>query len=110
MTYSCAYWRAGATTLEEAQKAKLDLVCKKLDLQPGERLLDVGCGWGAWRSTPPVSARSRCSGSASPSRRWRRRASVPLSRVCADLVEFEVRDYRELGDDAVRRDLQHRHG
>lgn len=45
MIYSCAYWR-GATTLDEAQEAKLDLVCRKLDLRPGMRVLDIGCGWG----------------------------------------------------------------
>jgi cyclopropane-fatty-acyl-phospholipid synthase len=48
MTYSCAYFRGGAQTLEEAQHAKLGLVCTKLDLQPGERVLDVGCGWGSF--------------------------------------------------------------
>lgn len=45
--YSCAYWRAGIATLAEAQEAKLDLICRKLMLRPGERLLDVGAGWGA---------------------------------------------------------------
>jgi cyclopropane-fatty-acyl-phospholipid synthase len=44
--YSCAYWRAGARTLEAAQEAKLDHVCRKLMLKPGERFLDVGAGWG----------------------------------------------------------------
>lgn len=47
MVYSCAYWERPDVTLEEAQRAKLDLVCRKLDLQPGQRLLDVGCGWGS---------------------------------------------------------------
>ena len=46
MVYSCAYWPDAETTLEQAQLAKLDLVCRKLRLQPGERMLDVGCGWG----------------------------------------------------------------
>jgi len=46
MVYSCGYWRR-ADTLEEAQEAKMDLVCRKLDLQPGMRVLDIGCGWGA---------------------------------------------------------------
>ncbi|MEU8828591.1 cyclopropane-fatty-acyl-phospholipid synthase family protein [Streptomyces sp. NPDC048636] len=48
MVYSCAYWEDGpGGTLEDAQHAKLDLVCRKLDLRPGQRLLDVGCGWGS---------------------------------------------------------------
>ncbi len=47
MVYSCAYFPRGSETLEEAQRAKLELVCQKLSLAPGERLLDVGCGWGA---------------------------------------------------------------
>jgi len=46
MTYSCAYW-AGAMDLEQAQRDKLDLVCRKLDFGKGERLLDIGCGWGS---------------------------------------------------------------
>lgn len=45
MIYSCGYWK-DADTLEEAQAAKLDLVCKKLDIRPGMRVLDIGCGWG----------------------------------------------------------------
>ncbi|HXD67111.1 MAG TPA: cyclopropane-fatty-acyl-phospholipid synthase family protein [Solirubrobacteraceae bacterium] len=48
MTYSCAYFKGGAQTLEEAQQAKLGLVCTKLALTEGERVLDVGCGWGSF--------------------------------------------------------------
>ena len=44
--YSCAYWREGVQTLADAQAAKLDHLCRKLMLRPGERLLDVGAGWG----------------------------------------------------------------
>ncbi|MBN8759674.1 MAG: cyclopropane-fatty-acyl-phospholipid synthase [Thiobacillus sp. SCN 64-35] len=44
--YSCAYFRDPGMTLEAAQRAKLDHICRKLALQPGERLLDIGCGWG----------------------------------------------------------------
>ena len=45
MSYSCAYWK-DASNLERAQQAKLDLICRKLELKPGERLLEIGCGWG----------------------------------------------------------------
>ncbi|MDQ6806581.1 MAG: cyclopropane-fatty-acyl-phospholipid synthase family protein [Actinomycetota bacterium] len=48
MTYSCAIFSRGATTLEEAQEAKLELVCQKLGLREGEHVLDVGCGWGSF--------------------------------------------------------------
>ncbi|XKE43941.1 cyclopropane fatty acyl phospholipid synthase [Halomonas organivorans] len=46
MCYSCGYWK-DAETLHEAQKAKLELACRKLDLQPGMKVLDIGCGWGS---------------------------------------------------------------
>jgi cyclopropane-fatty-acyl-phospholipid synthase len=47
MTYSCALFEDGVETLEEAQRAKLELICSKLELRPGMRMLDVGCGWGS---------------------------------------------------------------
>jgi cyclopropane-fatty-acyl-phospholipid synthase len=47
MVYSCAYFRTGEESLEQAQLQKLDHICRKLRLQPGERFLDIGCGWGA---------------------------------------------------------------
>jgi cyclopropane-fatty-acyl-phospholipid synthase len=46
MVYSCAYYPTGHETLEEAQVAKFDHICRKLRLQPGDKLLDIGCGWG----------------------------------------------------------------
>jgi cyclopropane-fatty-acyl-phospholipid synthase len=46
MTYTCGYWK-GAATLEDAQIAKMDLICRKLGLARGQRLLDIGCGWGS---------------------------------------------------------------
>lgn len=47
MTYTCAYWR-GAENLDEAQENKLELICRKLGLKPGMRVLDIGCGWGCF--------------------------------------------------------------
>lgn len=48
MAYSCGYWGNGAKNLDEAETAKLDLICRKLYLKPGTRVLDIGCGWGSW--------------------------------------------------------------
>jgi cyclopropane-fatty-acyl-phospholipid synthase len=47
MVYTCAYFPDPSATLEQAQEAKLDYVCRKLDLQPGERVVEAGCGWGS---------------------------------------------------------------
>jgi len=47
MVYSCGYWK-DANTLDEAQEAKLDLVCRKIGLEPGQTILDIGCGWGSF--------------------------------------------------------------
>lgn len=47
MVYSCAYWKE-ADSLDEAQEAKLDLICRKMKLEPGMRVVDIGCGWGGW--------------------------------------------------------------
>ena len=45
MAYTCAYWHSPETTLDEAQTAKFDMICRKLRLQPGDRMLDIGSGW-----------------------------------------------------------------
>lgn len=47
MTYTCGYWK-DATNLEQAQEAKLDLICRKIGLKPGMKVLDIGCGWGSF--------------------------------------------------------------
>lgn len=47
MSYTCAYWEKGAATLDQAQEAKLDMICRKLQLKETDTLLDIGCGWGS---------------------------------------------------------------
>ena len=61
MAYSCGYWK-NATTLTEAQEAKLDLTCRKLQLKPGMRVLDIGCGWGAFMAHAAKHYGVRCVG------------------------------------------------
>jgi len=96
MTYSCAIFADEEESLEAAQERKLEVVCSKLALVPGERLLDVGCGWGSF----PVHAASRhgvrvvgITLSEPQARRARERAQAA---GVADLVEIRVADYREL--------------
>ncbi len=98
MTYSCAVFSRGATTLEEAQDAKRELVCTKLDLQPGERVLDVGCGWGSFAIHAAGRHGARVLGvtlSEPQAQLARERAEAA---GVADLVEFRVADYREISE------------
>ena len=97
MTYSCAIFSRGATTLEEAQETKLDLVCTKLGLQAGERVVDIGCGWGSFAIHAASRYGARVLGitlSAAQVEYARRRAA---EAGLSELVEFRVLDYRELG-------------
>jgi cyclopropane-fatty-acyl-phospholipid synthase len=96
MTYSCAIFSRGAKTLEEAQFVKRELVCTKLGLQAGERLLDVGCGWGAFAVHAAVEHGVHVTGitlSEPQAQRARQRAQ---EAGVADRVEIKVMDWREL--------------
>jgi cyclopropane-fatty-acyl-phospholipid synthase len=96
MTYSCALFSQGATTLEEAQEAKLELVCKKLALSPGQRVLDIGCGWGSFAMHAASKHDVHVLGitlSEPQAELARRRAE---ERGLADKVDIRVMDYREL--------------
>jgi cyclopropane-fatty-acyl-phospholipid synthase len=52
MVYSCAYFESPDDSIDQAQRNKLDHICRKLRLRPGERMLDIGCGWGRWCAGP----------------------------------------------------------
>ena len=96
MTYSCGIFSRGAKTLEEAQEEKLETVARKLELKEGDRVLDVGCGWGSF----PVWAASRHGANVvgitlSPPQAERARRRAEEAGV-ADRVEIRVMDYRDL--------------
>lgn len=103
MVYSCAYWdaKAGAGTgygLEDAQRDKLDLICRKLALQEGERLLDVGCGWGSMAMHAAREYGARVTGITLS----REQAAFARKRIAeeglTDRIEIRVQDYRDVSD------------
>ncbi|HYZ82416.1 MAG TPA: class I SAM-dependent methyltransferase, partial [Solirubrobacteraceae bacterium] len=98
MVYSCAYFADPAQSLETAQERKLDLICRKLNLGPGERLLDVGCGWGGLVLHAAAQYEVRAVGVtlSEPQAEWARRRV--REQGLKDRVEIRVADYRELVD------------
>jgi cyclopropane-fatty-acyl-phospholipid synthase len=96
MVYSCAYYRAAADTIDSAQTAKLEHICRKLALAPGERLLDVGCGWGAL----PIYAAQTFGARAVGITLSENQAQLARERVkqlgLQDRVEILLLDYRDL--------------
>mgnify|MGYP006432589923 CR=1 FL=1 len=91
MTYSCGYW-AEATDLETAQEAKLDLICRKIGLQPGQRVLDIGLGWGSFAGYAAEKYGVEVSGVTVS----REQAAWVEERYAHLPVKALVRDYRDL--------------
>jgi len=93
MNYSSAYWK-DAETLDEAQENKLDLICKKLYLEPGMRVLDIGCGWGAFGKFAAEKYGVEVVGLTLS------KEQVKLGKqLCEGLpVEFRLMDYRTLNE------------
>jgi len=98
MTYSCAVFASPEDSLEQAQTRKVDLVARKLNLAPGDRLLDIGCGWGtmAIHAAQIYGARVVGVTLSKPQRDYAtaRAAAAGVS----DLVEFRVQDFRDVTD------------
>lgn len=100
MAYSCAYWTSDdpSYTVVDAQRDKLDLICRKLDLKPGARLLDVGCGWGALSVHAAKEYGARVTGVTIS----KEQLAFGKARLAAEgiehLVDLRLQDYRDIAD------------
>jgi cyclopropane-fatty-acyl-phospholipid synthase len=98
MTYSCAFFSRDGKSLETAQEAKLELTCRKLGLEPGQRVLDVGCGWGSFA----IHAATRHGAEVVGITLSEPQAALARARVSQagldDRVSIRVLDYRDLDD------------
>lgn len=101
MVYSCAYFASQDDTLEQAQENKLDHICRKLRLAPGERLLDVGCGWGAMVCWAARHYGVKAHGITLSQRQYEYAQARIQAEGLRDLVTVELRDYRDLEGDSV---------
>ena len=91
MAYSCGYWTK-ASTLQEAQEAKLDLICRKLRLEPGMRLLDIGCGWGSLMAHAARHYGVVCVGITVS----KEQAEYGAKQHAGLPLEFRLQDYRDI--------------
>jgi cyclopropane fatty-acyl-phospholipid synthase-like methyltransferase len=98
MAYSSAYYAGGEESLAAVQRAKLDLICRKLDLKPGMRLLDVGCGWGALVLHAAEHYGVRATGITLSALQRDLIAKRIADRGLDDRVEVRLQDYREFGE------------
>jgi cyclopropane-fatty-acyl-phospholipid synthase len=100
MVYSCAYFPTGTEDLDAAQIAKMEHICRKLRLKPGERLLDIGCGWGGLIRYAAERYGVQALGVtlSEPQAEWARARIVTAG--LEDRCRVEVRDYRTLASEA----------
>lgn len=91
LAYTCAYWK-DATNLDEAQEAKLDLVCRKIGLQPGMRVVDLGCGWGAFAKYAAEKYGAHVLGVTVS----KEQVELGMQRSKGLPVELRLQDYREI--------------
>ena len=104
MVYSCAIFSRGATTLKEAQEEKLETVARKLELKQGDRVLDVGCGWGGFPLWAATKYGANVVGiTLSPPQAEKARQRAEEAGV-ADRVEIRVMDYRDIASSGEKFD------
>ncbi len=98
MTYSCAVWSDGTTSVDDAQMQKYELICRKLALRPGMRLLDVGCGWGGMAMYAARHYGVHAVGITLSQRQAEYAADAARRDGLADRVDIRVQDYRDVSD------------
>jgi len=95
MQYSCAYYRSNDLTLEQAQRAKCQHIMNKLELRPGQRVLDIGCGWGGLALYLAENAGVKVTGITLSSEQLRVARQRAHERGLGDRVSFHLEDYRQ---------------
>lgn len=93
MMYSCGYWE-GASTLNEAQEQKLKLICEKLQLKPGQKVLDIGCGWGGFAYYAVKNYKVNVVGVTIS----KEQQKVAIERCKGLNVEIRFQDYRDIDE------------
>jgi cyclopropane-fatty-acyl-phospholipid synthase len=96
MTYSCALFEEGTEMLEDAQRAKLELICRKLELDPGQRMLDIGCGWGSLAIHAAREHGASVLGITLSGPQAELAKQRATEAGVGDRVEIRVQDYRDL--------------
>ncbi|WP_020520996.1 SAM-dependent methyltransferase [Catelliglobosispora koreensis] len=99
LAYSCAYWSKPSMTLEAAQEAKLALICRKLGLRPGMRLLDVGCGWGSLSLYAASAFGAQVTAVTLSAQQHTYVSKRIAERGLTEYVEVLHRDYREISSE-----------
>ena len=96
MVYSCAYFRPGEEDIDQAQENKLDYICRKLRLKPGEKFLDIGCGWGGLIAYAAKHYQVDATGITISQKQYNYAREKIKREGLAGLCRVELKDYREL--------------